>query len=205
MKSSLQVIERFYRRPQNVRQKALTLGFSEPENLVGWRTKAYQPAGIRKLIETRFGIAIEYWERDLEAAEACNGVFFTAFSRGGHAEAPGIHFDDPPHWMMVLIYLTPSAPADTGTSFWQHRQTGLIRKPTSSDAKRLGIPLKELKDKLSDEGHKRGRWIEIDRVGNVFNRAVMFPSGLFHSATRHFGNSLTHGRLYQTFHFPIRR
>jgi len=65
--------------------------------------------------------------------------------------------------------------------------------------------LKDLNAILERDGCRRDRWIEIDRIGNVYNRAVMFPGGLFHSATRHFGSSQNNGRLYQSFHFPIRK
>src|SRR5258708_4539159 len=106
--------------------------------------------------------------------------------------------------MMLLVYLTPNAPKDAGTSFWEHRKTGLGNRPTKDDAGRLGIPLKDLKLILENESQIRSRWREIDRVSNFYNRAVMFPSGLFHSASRHFGSNFLNGRLYQSFHFPIR-
>ena len=178
--------------------------YTEPEEVVGWRTQAYQPKGIRTLIEKKFRVDIGYWEEDLTAIEACNGVFFSAFSRGSYAETVGVHFDEPPGWMMFLVYLTPGAPYDTGTSLWQHRETRLIAKPTRKDAEALGTSLEGLKAKLSKDSQTTGRWIEIDRVGNVYNRAVMFPGGLLHSATKHFGSNRHNGRLYQAFHFPIK-
>lgn len=177
--------------------------YSEPEYVTGWRTNVWQPKGIKRLIEKSFRVQIEYWENESEI-EAGNGVFFTAFSKGHHAERVKIHFDEPPDWMSLLVYLTPDAPANSGTSFWQHRETGLIAKPTKRDALRLGIKAAELQSMIERDGFKRKPWIEIDRVGNVYNRAVMFPAGLFHAATHHFGDSLISGRLYQSFHFPIR-
>jgi hypothetical protein len=104
---------------------------------------------------------------------------------------------------MLLIYLTPGARYDCGTSLWQHRKTGLVAKPTRRDAERLGASIAELEDLLQRDCRQYRRWTEIDRVGNVYNRAVMFPSGLFHSATAHFGTNRHYGRLYQAFHFPI--
>jgi hypothetical protein len=106
--------------------------------------------------------------------------------------------------MMLLIYLTPNAPYDAGTSLWQHRESGLIAMPTKRDADRLGRTVAELKDALLNDSERPKRWIEIDRIGNVFNRAVMFPGALLHSATRHFGSNRFNGRLYQAFHFPTK-
>jgi hypothetical protein len=203
-KRFIHVVDNFYPTPDRIRQRGLSMPYTEPEEVVGWRTQAYQPKGIRTLIEKKFRVDIGYWEEDLTAIEACNGVFFSAFSRGSYAETVGVHFDEPPGWMMFLVYLTPGAPYDTGTSLWQHRETRLIAKPTRKDAEALGTSLEGLKAKLSKDSQTTGRWIEIDRVGNVYNRAVMFPGGLLHSATKHFGSNRHNGRLYQAFHFPIK-
>ena len=174
--------------------------YSEPENVIGWRTQVWQPRGVKNLIARRFGVQIDYWD-DSKSIEGGNGVFFTAYSEGPHAEKVKVHFDEPPDWMSLIVYLTPNAPSDSGTSFWQHRETGLNAKPTGRDALRLGLSFEELKQTIERDGWNRKSWIEIDRIGNVYNRAVMFPAGLFHSATRHFGNNLSNGRLYQSFHF----
>ncbi len=199
---SLHIIDSFYRYPDRVRQRALQMQYFKPEELVGLRTQAYQPRGIRQRIETKFKIKIKYWEEDLNAIEASNGVFFRSLAKGAHAERVGIHYDDPPHWMMLLIYLTPNASVDAGTSLWRHRRTGLIARPTQRDARARGTTVKELEAILDRDGWNKRRWVEIDRIGNMFNRAVMFPGGFFHSATRHFGNNMRNGRLYQAFHFP---
>jgi hypothetical protein len=203
VKRFLTVIDDFYTDPLAVRKRALAMPYSHPETVIGWRTRAYQPRGIKERIENKFAVRIPYWEEDLDAIEACNGVFFQSYDRGEHAETVGIHYDDPPRWVMFLIYLTPDAPFDSGTSLWQHRKTGLIAKPTQRDADRLGTTVDDLLATLHRDARTRGRWTEIDRVGNVFNRAVMFPGGFLHSATRHFGSSLRDGRIYQSFHFPV--
>jgi hypothetical protein len=151
----LQVLDRFYRNPDRIRQRALEMPYTEPEDLVGLRTEAYQPRGIRTLIESKLRIQVKYWEKDLTAIEACNGVFFSTFAKGPRAERVGVHFDDPPSWIMLLVYLTPDAPYDAGTSLWQHRETGLIAKPTKSDAERLGIGVKEVEALLEGDSRKR--------------------------------------------------
>ena len=204
MTTLVQIVDRFYADPEKVRERALAMKYSEPEDVTGWRTHVWQPRGVKNLIERSFGVQIDYWD-DSKSIEGGNGVFFTAFSKGQHAERVKVHFDEPPDWMSLVVYLTPNAPSDCGTSFWQHRETGLRAKPTSRDALRLGLSFEELKLSLDRDGWNRKSWIEIDRIGNVYNRAVMFPAGLFHSATRHFGHSLSSGRLYQSFHFAAVR
>src|SRR5678815_1442362 len=174
--------------------------YSEPENVIGWRTQVWQPRGIKSRIERAFRVQIDYWD-DSRSIEGGNGVFFTAFSKGDHAERVKVHFDEPPDWMSLVVYLTPDAPADCGTSLWRHRDTGLTAKPSRRDALRLGLTIEELRLLIERDGWTRKAWIEIDRIGNVYNRAVMFPAGLFHSATHHFGHDLSDGRLYQSFLF----
>jgi hypothetical protein len=197
------VVDNFYPNPDKVRQKALDMPYTEAEDLVGWRTQAYHPRGIKRRIEKAFGVRIKYWEQDLTAIESCNGVFFGAWAKGKRAETVGVHYDEPVSWMMFLIYLTPGAPYDTGTSFWQHRKTGLIASPTRKDAERLGVSLEELLAILERDSQRPKCWREIDRIGNINNRAVIFTSVLLHCATRHFGSDHLNGRLYQSFHFPL--
>lgn len=205
MKTSVQVVDQFYANPEDIRDQALSMKYSEPEEVIGWRSHVWQPRGIKSLIQKTFRIQIDYWESDSESIQGGNGVFFTAFSKGQHAERVKVHFDEPPDWMSLIVYLSPNAPRDSGTSFWQHRETGLIAKPTKRDAARLGVKVEELKLLVERDGWRRKSWIEIDRIGNVYNRAVMFRAGLFHSATHHFGNNLSNGRLYHSFHFPTIR
>ena len=204
MKRFIRVADDFYPNPEAVRKRALAMTSTEPENLVGWRTRAYQPRGIKERIEKKFSLRIPYWEEDVNAIEACNGVFFTSYDRGDHGEKVGIHYDDPLPWVMFLIYLTPNAPYDSGTSLWQHKSTGLMKPPSPGDAKRLGSTKEKLLAILERDSRIRNRWTEVDRVGNVFNRAVMFPGGFYHSASRHFGSGLRDGRIYQSFHFPVK-
>src|ERR1043165_6796634 len=76
----------FYSDPGRVRRRALSMGYSHPESVVGWRTRCYQPRGIKERIERRFSVRITEWETDLDKIEGCNGVFFQAYNRGDHAE-----------------------------------------------------------------------------------------------------------------------
>jgi hypothetical protein len=204
MKRYIMVVDDFYANPDAIRRKALRLTFKEPHGFTGWRTRAHQPKNIKRRIEGKFRLEIPFWESDPDAIESCNGVFFSSYSAGTHAETVGVHFDWPITWVMFLIYLTPGAPHDAGTSLWQHRATGLTAKPTLKDAARLGTTQEKLLAMLRRDLHNRRRWIEIDRVGNVYNRAVMFPGGLLHSASRHFGSNTENGRIYQSFHFPVK-
>lgn len=193
--------DNFYKNPDLVLKAAHEATFYEPEHVTGFRsTTVYHEAGIKSKLERILGIKICRW--DIDPLEE-NGVFYQGFSKGKRKEIPGVHSDEPYNDITVLIYLTPNLPPEYGTSLWMHKETGLINPATAVDARRLKMKLSELKTKLEIESKDRSKWIEIDRAGNRFNRMVAYPSGIFHSASKHYGSSLSNGRIYQTFRIGV--
>jgi hypothetical protein len=49
------------------------------------------------------------------------------------------------------------------------------------------------------------KWKEVDRVGNVFNRLILFNSNRFHMSMDYFGDSKENGRFFQVFFFSTER
>lgn len=201
MKRFLNVVDDFYPNPDAVRRKAMELAYAEPEDITGLRTPPYFPTGVKKLIEDAFGFRITQWAD--RPNELSNGCFFLSLAKGRDAERVGVHFDSPVDWITMVLYMTPDAPVSAGTSLWQHKATGLTANPTSRDARRLRIPRERMESILERDSHNRSRWLEIDRVGNRYNRAVAYPAGLLHSASQHFGSNSRTGRIYQSFHFGV--
>jgi hypothetical protein len=191
----------FYADPQQVYAAALRASFYEPEHVTGFRsTTVYHEKGIKAKLEKLLGIKIIRWDKDpLEE----NGVFYQGLSKGKKKELPGVHSDEPYNDITVVIYLTPGIPLDCGTSLWMHKQTGFIDPVTPAAARSLKIKFRDLKYQLEGESQDRSKWIEIDRVGYRFNRMVAYPSGIFHSATNHYGGTLKTGRIYQTFRIGV--
>ncbi len=104
---------------------------------------------------------------------------------------PGAHSDEPYNDITIVIYSTPNLPFDCGTSFWQHRPTGLTNPATVADAKRLKVKLIDLQLQLEKESKQRKKWLEIDRLVYRFSRMLASPSRAFHSATKHYGKRNT--------------
>ena len=48
------------------------------------------------------------------------------------------------------------------------------------------------------DAYDRDKWEEIDRIGNVYNRCVIFDANRYHCATQYTGD-----RLFQEFFFDI--
>lgn len=195
------VKDNFYTQPELVTQTALQAEFYEPEHSTGYRsTSVYHPKGIKTKLEKILGIKINRWDTDPEQE---NGIFYHGFSIGSKKEIPGVHSDWPYDDITVLIYLTPGIPLHCGTSLWQHKRTQLVNQPTTHDARRLKTTMTKLIEELEQDSKIRERWIEIDRVGHIYNRMVAYPSGVLHSATQHYGGDLKEGRIYQTFRIGV--
>lgn len=191
----------FYDDPQFVYEAARHATYYEPEFVTGLRsTTVYHEAGIKRKLEKILGIKITRW--DIDPLQE-NGVFYQGFSGGKKKEVPGVHSDEPYNDITILIYLTPGLPVDCGTSLWMHKQTGLCDPPMPRDARRMKMRLGDLQYQFEIESKNRSKWIETDRVGYRFNRMVAYPSGVLHSATRHYGGTMTNGRLYQTFRIGV--
>jgi hypothetical protein len=97
-----------------------------------------------------------------------------------------------------MIYLTPDAPPECGTTFFRHRGT---KRRHNKDI-----------DWDSGEGSEvfpgdtfldKTRYEEVDVIGNVYNRLVIFDGGLIHSATDYFGSSIGNCRLHHMFFFNV--
>ena len=53
-------------------------------------------------------------------------------------------------------------------------------------------------DKYSQDMTK---WKLVDRIGNIFNRLILFNSNRFHMSMDYFGDKKENGRLFQVFFF----
>ncbi|MEO8311355.1 MAG: DUF6445 family protein [Caldimonas sp.] len=191
----------FYEDLGKVYRKARTANYIEHEFATGVRSSTvYHEAGVRQKLERFLGLRITRWDTD-PAHE--NGVFYIGAAQGRLKEMPGIHIDHPNDDVTVVIYLTPGLPPDCGTSLWQHRRTGLADAATPADARRLTMRYADLLRVFERDARIRERWIELDRIAYKPNRMVAYPSGVFHSASRHHGSSVADARLYQTFRVGV--
>ena len=197
----IRVVDDFYAHPAAVYRHARAAAYYEPDNATGFRSEGvFHERGVRARLQRVLGLRIVRWDTD--PADG-NGIFYLGLAHGRQREVPAVHFDHPSDDVTAVVYLSPGPPADCGTSHWMHRATGLSDAPTTADARRLGRPVDELRRVLERDAGRRERWIEIDRIGYRPNRLVAYPSGVLHSATRHFGGNTADGRLYQTFRIGV--
>jgi len=173
------IIENFYDKPDYVRAEALIAEYNVTGNYPGTRTKPYLYDGIREKFERIIGRPIRYWPTD-----GYNG----AFQYTNETMISWIH-RDMTEWS-AIVFLTPDAPADGGTKFYTHKGTKLSYAPNE-----------EVENYLQKDTADVDKWILTDRIGNVYNRCVLFRGKRTHISDRYFGNSKENGRIFQTFFF----
>ncbi len=177
------VIDNFYQNPDSVRNFALSLTYNEhKEYHKGKRTdNCYRFNGIKEEFERILGVKIKNWDN-----YGTNGCFQICV-----AGDQIVYHNDSQQYAGVL-FLTPDAPPNTGTSFYRSKHTKTM-KPTADNTSII------FKNGFLDSTE----FEMVDTVGNVYNRIVLFDSKMIHAASCYFGTNLQNGRLFQLFFFDI--
>jgi hypothetical protein len=129
------------------------------------------------------GKKIANWEENLT-----NGRFQISW-----AGEPLVYHCDEQKWG-GMIYLTPDAPYQCGTTLYSHKETKARTYYDSGwDAAWKNVP---------GDPHLDGTSFEpVDVIGNVYNRLVIFDASCIHSASQYFGTVRENARLWQMFFF----
>lgn len=187
MNVNLIVADDFYYDPDGIRRFALSQEFAVSGNYPGLRTKSFLNDSHKEVINalvSHAGGGVTDWLLD-ENGDGYTGAFqiCTAMDR------TWIHSDYNNMWAGVC-YLTPDAPLSGGTALYRHKETG----------QRLPVD----KNDHGKDAYDITKWEIVDRIGNVYNRLILYPGKLFHASIDYFGDNLENGRLFQTFFFNTR-
>lgn len=176
------VVDNFYEDPYMVRDFALNTPFvEEKEWYKGHRSQhSFLTPQIKRAFEDIVGFKITNWS---EVHSQCG-----RFQYCTPQDALVYHYDD--QTWAGMVYLTPDAPVDTGTSLFQHKRT----------------KLRHADDPGADQCFKGGFYDStqfelVDTVGNIFNRLVLFDARCFHAANKYFGQTKEDARLFHLFFF----
>jgi hypothetical protein len=185
-KSTSWIVDNFYENPDEVRQFALEQEYIEGgfgRGFIGRRTnQQFLFPGLKEQFEDVVGKRITKWEE-----YGMNGRFQIAWA----GEPLVYHCDNQTYGGM--LYLTPNAPFQCGTTLYAHKQT---RARTYFDN---GW---DAAWNHSGGSHLDGTPFEpVDVLGNVYNRLVIFDGSCIHSASQYFGNMKENARLWQMFFF----
>jgi len=192
------IIDHFYNNPIETRNYILTQEFSVRGNFPGQRTISYASQElkniIQKYVEPFGGLITEFpcpKEDNSNAHEIYNGSFQFTTSR----DRSWIHTDNWNNWAGVL-FLTPNAPLSGGTSFYRFYDGSTCEEDIQF------LNNKKETDRFSQDLSK---WELVDRVGNIFNRFILFNAHRFHMSMDYFGDTKENGRLFQVFFFSTER
>ncbi len=188
MKVQTLIIDDFYKNPDEVRAFALAQEFSQHGNYPGQRTRPFLAENVKNSISD---IIRPYAGEVTSWGDDSTGSFQYTTAR----DRSWIHSDDTTDWAAVL-YLTPNAPISAGTGIFKHKETGVNRWRSSehTDSENSQAP-----GVLHSQDFTK--WEMVDRLGNVYNRMVLYKGDLFHVSLDYFGNDKEDGRLFQVFFF----
>jgi glycosyltransferase involved in cell wall biosynthesis len=186
-RKKLFVIDNFYDDPYLTREFALKQDYNGDLRFYkGKRTgKRFSTPQIKQKFEEILGQKIVNWDGPGdEFGGSMNGVFQYCTPE----DALVYHYDS--QTWAAMVFLTPDAPVQTGTSFYRHKESG-IKVAEEPDADRA----------FAGGFYDATKFELIDTVGNVFNRCVIFDARQIHAATEYFGQTINDSRLFQIFFF----
>ena len=194
------VISNFYENPDAIRQFALAQKYTfrhEEAGLdyvyPGCRTKDLHAldASLQAMVLKKLVSVFHIPEHDL-----MRWSISSSFQSVSEIYKEGVIHTDSNTIFAGVLYLTPDAPLNSGTS--------LYRKNTSFNQERYQKALDQ-----NDERFKSGEIVmntdyhsmfdEVVRVNNVYNTLILYEGDIFHAANQFFGRTLEDSRLAQVF------
>lgn len=183
---NLIVIDNFYDNPLEVREFALKQSYYSDTYYPGKRTKPFATIDLKNKIESYIeNVAGKIIKFELYGCD--NGSFQYATS----IDETWIHSDNVDMNWGGMLYLTPYAPVNSGTTFYRFRENNI------EDSNELKLT----KTNISQYGRDYTKWEIVDVIGNKFNRLVLFNSKRYHCSSNYFGKDINDGRLFQIFFF----
>lgn len=182
MNVNLLVIDDFYQDPDSIRAFALQQEFSVRGNYPGSRTLPFWNDDIKKCIEHCMPFAGKI--TNIFEDSGYTGAFQLATAQ----DRTWIHSDHYNMWAGVC-YLTPDAPHTGGTGLFRHKATKNHFRVENTDY----------------ESYDYTKWDLFDKIGNKYNRLIIYRGDLFHASLDYFGSDKETGRLFQTFFFSTER
>jgi len=189
------VIDNFYNNPKDTRDFILTQEFSVKGNFPGQRTISYANEKHRDIIQeyvAPFGGKIT--DFPMLNDDCSNIVYNGSFQYTTSRDRSWIHTDSR-NWGGVL-YLTPDPPLSSGTAFYRFK---------NGEYSEEDVNVLNTNEQIDKYNQDQTKWELVDRVGNVFNRLILFNSKRFHMSMDYFGDTKENSRLFQVFFFSTER
>ena len=194
------VIENFYENPDSIREFALAQKYTfchERTNL----EYVYPGSRTKDLFDLDSNLHTEICKKLISVFHNTEYDYMrwavsTNFQGVSEEYSQGVIHTDQNTIFAGVLYLTPSAPLDTGTS--------LFRKNITFDETKYQQALDDndkrfRAGKIAMDTSYHSMFDEIVRVNNVYNTLIIYEGRHFHAANRFFGKTLKDSRLAQVF------
>jgi len=182
-KQRVWVVDNFYENPNEIRDFALNQNYFDDDGYKGIRTrKQFFVEGTKEGFETVMGKKITKW-----GGYVMNGRFQSIW-----AGLPQVVHCDGQMWA-GMIYLTPNAPFSAGTKIVANKKTKIYHGSQSDNVLDYFPNQETFLDETLFE--------DVDVLGNVYNRLVIFDAKSIHVAGDYFGWDIPSGRLWHMFFF----
>ena len=192
------IIDNFYNNAMETRNHILSQEFKVRGNFPGQRTRSFANSHLKDIIQEYilpFGGKIIEFRMPDESNKNDNSIYNGSFQYTTSRDRSWIHVDGFNNWAGIL-YMTPDAPLSSGTGFYRYRDG------TTCDT---DLKIMDNKAEIDSFCQDMTRWNQVDKVGNIFNRLILFNSKRYHMSLDYFGNSKENGRLFQVFFFSTER
>ena len=194
------VIENFYERPDAIRKFALAQNFTyckEVPNIEyvypGCRTKdlSLLNKDLFDKICTKLVSVFHNAEND-----HMRWLITTSFQSVAEEYMQGVIHTDNNTVFAGVLYLTPDAPLDSGTSLFKPNKTF---DETKYQQALIDNDVRFKAGEIAMNTDYHSMFDEIVRVNNVYNTLIIYEGRHFHAANQFFGKALQDSRLAQVF------
>jgi Family of unknown function (DUF6445) len=209
----LHILDDFLPDPVSAREMALQLPYHAlrytGQNYPGQQTDGQPCGAIMQAIANQLGKTIKYISPD-------NGSCRISFANS--VAQSDIHVDNETgeqftSYAAVLYFNLPEQ-CQSGTRFWQHRESGWQRRWPEAMVREAGyasfkafqqrcLPKNTAATAFNAMAQQRSQWQAILEVPMRCNRLILYRGDFFHSIGEVFGTDMQDGRLVQLFFFDI--